>query len=169
MEKRRLVLGVGNACAKTPDHLLSSARKASMSFQGAAAMVLWLRPGGPGLTSKGISTIRPLFEGRDLDVPRATERPEAVVLRPACGGHLRRAEEPVRAEGGLRDGGPDLAPAHRHPADIGGRDGRGELSELRGPCLNGRASRLNTRAARSSRYTGVYRRTPRKQNPLAQG
>jgi hypothetical protein len=30
-------------------------------------ITFWLRPGGPGLTSKGISTIRPLFEGRFIE------------------------------------------------------------------------------------------------------
>src|SRR5262245_13837359 len=46
------------------------------------------------------------------------------------GRHLRRAGEAVRTEGGLRDGRPDLAPAHGHPAHVG-RDACGELPERR--------------------------------------
>jgi hypothetical protein len=42
-----------------PDH----ARLAAMAGIWDVDMTFWLRPGGPGITSKGVSTIQPLFGG----------------------------------------------------------------------------------------------------------
>jgi hypothetical protein len=42
-----------------PDH----ARLAAMAGIWDVDMTFWLRPGGPGITSRGVSTIQPLFGG----------------------------------------------------------------------------------------------------------
>jgi uncharacterized protein DUF1579 len=39
------------------------ARLAAMSGTWNVEMTFWFRPGGPGITTKGTSTIRPLFDG----------------------------------------------------------------------------------------------------------
>jgi len=48
-----------NASPSSPE----SARLAAMCGTWDVAMTFWFRPGGPGVTTKGTSTIRPLFEG----------------------------------------------------------------------------------------------------------
>jgi uncharacterized protein DUF1579 len=43
------------------------ARLAAMCGTWDVAMTFWFRPGGQGITSKGTSTIRPLFDGRFVE------------------------------------------------------------------------------------------------------
>jgi len=47
------------AAQSDPDHT----RLTAMSGTWDVEMTFWLRPGGPGVTSKGVSTIQPLFGG----------------------------------------------------------------------------------------------------------
>src|SRR3982750_4325647 len=47
------------ASAPGPEH----ARLTAMAGTGDVELTFWPRPGGPGLTTKGTSTIRPLFDG----------------------------------------------------------------------------------------------------------
>ena len=49
----------GAAAPADPEH----ARLAAMSGTWDVEMTFWFRPGGPGLSTKGTSTIRPLFDG----------------------------------------------------------------------------------------------------------
>jgi hypothetical protein len=49
----------GAAPPSDPDH----ARLTAMTGTWDVEMTFWFRPGGPGLTTKGTSTIRPLFDG----------------------------------------------------------------------------------------------------------
>ena len=50
---------VGQASPSTPEH----ARLTAMAGTWDVELTFWLRPGGPGVTSKGVSTIQPLFGG----------------------------------------------------------------------------------------------------------
>src|SRR5438552_18730579 len=52
-------IAVSTVRAADPDH----ARLVEMCGTWDVELTFWLRPGGPGLTSKGTSTIRPLFDG----------------------------------------------------------------------------------------------------------
>src|SRR5690242_10979520 len=54
-----VALARGTAPAPDPEH----ARLVAMSGTWNVEMTLWPRPGGPGLSTKGVSTIRPLFDG----------------------------------------------------------------------------------------------------------
>jgi len=49
--------------ASRPEH----DRLAALCGTWDVEITFWLRPGGPGLTSKGTSTIRPLFDGRFVE------------------------------------------------------------------------------------------------------
>jgi len=46
---------------------IEHARLAAMAGTWDVEMTLWPRPGGPGIPTKGISTIRPLFDGRFVE------------------------------------------------------------------------------------------------------
>jgi Protein of unknown function (DUF1579) len=50
---------VEQAAASGAEH----ARLTAMAGTWDVEMTFWLRPGGPGITSKGVSTIQPLFDG----------------------------------------------------------------------------------------------------------
>jgi len=50
---------VEQAAPSSPEH----ARLTAMAGTWDVEMTFWLRPGGPGITSKGVSTIQPLFGG----------------------------------------------------------------------------------------------------------
>jgi hypothetical protein len=51
--------GVEQAAQSSPEHMRLSAMAGTWDVE----LTFWLRPGGPGITSKGVSTIQPLFGG----------------------------------------------------------------------------------------------------------
>ena len=158
------------AQVKAPD--AEHARLIAMCGTWDVEMTFWLRPGGPGLATKGTSTIRPLLDGRfveekidgtlngtpfttlawtgfntDTHQYEATRISSTNTMRIAEAGRYDEQTRQFELKGRLRARRRHVAPADGDPVGIGGHDGGDQLLELRrGAGVEGRGDRVRAQS-----------------------
>ena len=140
-----------------PDH----ARLSAMVGVWDVEVTFWLRPGGPGMASKGVSTIQPLFGGLFIEekiegtlngVPFTDTDPSVTCTQDCEHQHdpyrrdrrLRRKHQAVRAQGGVSARRRNVASTHGHSVHVGRHHDGHQLLELRhGARMEGRRDQVH--------------------------
>ena len=185
-----LVLATSSAvAAQTPRADPEHARLTALAGTWDVEMTFKFRPDGPGIPTKGTSTIRSLLGGLFIEEKiegalngtpfttlawtgyntgtkqyEATRIASTNTARIAEAGSYDERTRTLRAQGGLPAGGRDVAPAHGHSAHLSRQHDRDELLELRHRAgVEGRGNQIHEKAMRprGSSAPGSQRRLPR--------